>query len=148
MKRDQLAHVIRAAQEVSGCNVFILIGSQAANVQIESRPEAMALSPELDMYPLDRPDLAELIDGNLGEGSAFHTTFGFYAQGVGPETAQLPLGWRTRAIERTLGDFGATVIAPELHDLCVSKAIAGRPKDRTYIASALSSNLVSMDTLL
>ncbi len=38
------------------------------------------------------PELAEKIEGALGEGSQFHETFGYYAQGVGPETAVLPSG--------------------------------------------------------
>jgi len=33
------------------------------------------------------------IDGAIGEGSEFHATKGFYAQGVGPGTAVLPDGW-------------------------------------------------------
>ena len=36
---------------------------------------------------MQRPELAELIEGAIGEGSPFHDQFGYYAQGVGPETA-------------------------------------------------------------
>ena len=34
-----------------------------------------------------RDHLADKIDGAIGEGSQFHQTYGYYAQGVGPETA-------------------------------------------------------------
>lgn len=37
-----------------------------------------------------------IIDGSIGELSAFHDTFGYYAQDVGPETATLPAGWVDR----------------------------------------------------
>ncbi len=35
---------------------------------------------------------ADLIDGSIGELSPFHETFGYYAHGLGPETAALPAG--------------------------------------------------------
>ena len=45
----------------------------------------MLRSPELDIYPPRAPELADLIDGSIGEGSPFRGTFGYYAQGVGHE---------------------------------------------------------------
>jgi len=53
------------------------------------------MSAEADIYPYQAPDLADEIDANIGEGSRFHETHGYYAQGVGPETAILPLGPQT-----------------------------------------------------
>ena len=40
--------------------------------------------------------MADRIDGAIGEGSQFHETYGYYAQGVGPETACLPADWMQR----------------------------------------------------
>ena len=37
------------------------------------------------------------IEALIGEMSLFHDTFGYHAQGVGPETAKLPAGWEGRA---------------------------------------------------
>jgi len=45
------------------------------------------MSAEADIYPLQAPELAEKIEGAIGEGSQFHQTFSYYAQGVGPHTA-------------------------------------------------------------
>jgi len=53
---------------------------------------------EADLYPLREPELADAIDGAIGELSAFHDTYGYYAQGVGPETATLPAKWIDRVI--------------------------------------------------
>ena len=53
-------------------------------MSIADLPEVMQQSGELDIYPLRRPELAEVIDGAIGEGSPFHATFGYYAQGVAP----------------------------------------------------------------
>ena len=74
------------------------MGSQAALVQHARLPAAMLRSPELDIYPPKAPELTDLIDGSIGEGSPFHGTFGYYAQGVDPETAKLPAGWQERAL--------------------------------------------------
>jgi hypothetical protein len=52
----------------------------------------------MDIYPLHRPDSADVIDGAIGEGSHFEDAFGYYAQGVGPETAVLPAGWQNRLV--------------------------------------------------
>jgi len=48
----------------------------------------MLQSLEVDVYPLSDPAGADLIDGALGDGSQFHVAFGYYAHGVGPETAK------------------------------------------------------------
>ena len=41
---------------------------------------------EVDVATLDGDEnKSDLIDGNLGEGSQFHETYGFYAQGVKSE---------------------------------------------------------------
>lgn len=51
------------------------------------------MSAEADIYPLNATHKADAIDAAIGEGSRFHETYGYYAQGVGPETACLPAGW-------------------------------------------------------
>jgi len=89
--------VVRAAADIAGDTVIYVLGSQAALAQFESLPAAMAASPELDLYPGTNPGMADVIDGNIGQGSLFHATHGYYADGVGPETATLPSQWKTRA---------------------------------------------------
>ncbi len=82
---------------------------------------------EADLYPRNRPERADLIDGAIGEGSHFHQQFGYYAQGVGEDTATLPRGWQKRLVtiknENTGGVHGLCL---EVHDLALSKYIAGR----------------------
>lgn len=36
----------------------------------------------------------------------------------------------------------AVAIAPEIHDICASKAVAGRTKDHAYIDAAITTNIV------
>lgn len=148
MNRAEVAHIVRAAQEITKEREFVLIGSQAAHLSIEDLPPVMLQSGELDIYPLRKPDLADLIDGAIGEGSGFHATHGYYAQGVGPETARLPKGWKQRAIRVSPPPMnGAIAIAPEIHDICASKAVANRPKDREYIEAAIAASIIDTTIL-
>ena len=104
---------------------------------------------EADIYPKNKPALAELVDGSIGEGSFFHEEFGYYAQGVGPETAVLPQGWQDRLIrvesENTAGIAGLCL---EVHDLAISKYVAGRPKDRDFTRGLARQRMVERETLL
>lgn len=148
MKRSEVAHVIRAAKALTEEREFVLVGSQAAHLALDRLPPEMEQSGELDIYPRRRPDLADLIDGSIGEGSLFHSTHGYYAQGVGPETAKLPRGWEARAV-RVSNDAidRAVAIAPEIHDLCASKLAALRPKDFSYVEAALEAGLARAEVL-
>ena len=101
------------------------------------------------MYPKNRPERADLIDGSIGELSMFHDTFGYYAQGVGEETATLPHGWKGRLVPvRSARTRGATGWCLEAHDLVITKLFAGRPKDRAFVEVALRHGLVARDVLL
>jgi hypothetical protein len=84
--------VLGAASNVTGQDEFVVIGSQAILGSDERPPASMLQSMEVDIYPLHDPAAADLIDGALGDGSMFHAFFGYYAHGVGPETAKAPRG--------------------------------------------------------
>ena len=91
---------------------------------------------------------ADLIDGSIGELSTFQETFGYYAQGVTPNTALLPDGWRKRLIAyQTPGTQGVTAHCLEIHDLWLSKAAAGRPKDVEFCRALTARALVNPKTL-
>ena len=96
MTREELEHIIRASGEVTDQYEFMIVGSQSILGPVPNPHEVFTMSAEADIYPLHAPELAEKIEGALGEGSQFHETFGYYAQGVGPETAILPSGWMNR----------------------------------------------------
>jgi hypothetical protein len=104
---------------------------------------------EADVYPKNKPELAELIDGSIGEGSPFHVTYGYYAQGVGEDTATLPAGWTERLVPiRNPNTRGATGWCLEAHDLTISKYVAAREKDDRFVRAALAAQLVDPRTLI
>jgi hypothetical protein len=127
--------------------MFVVVGSQAVLAQYPDLPEPMARSMELDIYPKYRPDLSDVIDGAIGADSPFHGTFGYHADGVGPETARLPRTWEDRAIRFTASDGVVVAICPEIHDLAVAKLLAGRPKDLEWLRAAAASHLLRLDRL-
>jgi hypothetical protein len=110
VNRRQLEHVIGAAATIAEDDDIVVIGSQAILGQFPDAPEELLVSVEADVYPMHHPDRADLIDGSIGELSPFHETFGYYAQGVGEETATLPAGYKERLVPvrgpRTRGATG------------------------------------------
>ncbi|MBM3738836.1 MAG: hypothetical protein FJW39_23925 [Acidobacteria bacterium] len=125
-----------------------MIGSQAILGQFPEAPGELRVSREADVFPLHHPERWDLIDGAIGEGSPFEASFGYYAHGVGPETAVLPGGWRDRLVlvsnENTLGTRGWCL---EVHDLAVSKHAAGRGKDIEFTAALVRHGMTSHDVL-
>lgn len=148
MKREQLEHVLRAAAGVTGADRIVVIGSQAVLGQFPNAPADLLVSIEADLFTLRSPADAELIEGSIGEGSPFHRTFGYYAHGVGEETAVLPVGWKDRLVAVTAPSMGgATGLCLDVHDLAVSKLVAGREKDLSYVCSLLRNGMVNAPTL-
>jgi hypothetical protein len=149
MNRAQLERLIRAAATIADDDEIVIVGSQSVLGQHPDAPAALLASMEADVYPRNHPERWDLIDGSIGEGSPFHSTFGYYAQGVGPETAILPAGWESRAIRiNTSATRGATGIALEIHDLLVAKYAAGRDKDRAFGRTAFESGLALPEKVL
>lgn len=146
MQRDEIEHVLRAAAAISRENSFVLVGSQAVALLLDTAPAQLLVSTEIDLYPALHPEKAELIDGAIGALSSFHDAFGYHADGVGPETATLPPDWMQRAKLFYFGDV--TAICPDLHDLAASKCAASRDKDAEFVRLLLQHQLIQLDTLL
>jgi hypothetical protein len=144
MNLKQLEHILRACGSIAGSREIIVIGSQALLASYPDAPDDLLRSMEVDCYPLDDPAKADLIDGSIGELSPFHETFGYYAHGIGPETAVLPQGWRRRVVRLENENTGGVVglcLAPA--DLAVSKLLAGREKDVEFVRAMLRARLVT-----
>ncbi len=87
MKKSELAHILRAACEITGDPHILVIGSQSilgSFTEVELPSEATR-SIEADVAFLDDSDetKSDMVDGGIGEQSKFHETFGVYGQGVG-----------------------------------------------------------------
>ncbi len=148
MRREQLEHIIRAACGITGAPTVVIVRSQAVLGQFPDAPEELLVSIEADVFTLRDPADADLIDGSIGERSTFHETFGYYAHGVGRETAVLPHGWEDRLIRlENANTGGGAGLCLEVHDLAVSKLIAGRDKDLEFIHALLCRRLAETGVL-
>jgi hypothetical protein len=96
MNRYEVEHILRASRGVTGQKEFVIIGSQSVLGKHPDAPRELRQSMELDIYPRNEPNLSEDIEGSLGRYSHFSETYGYYADGVSPDTAFLPAGWEDR----------------------------------------------------
>ncbi len=149
MTRLQLEHLIRAASTIADDPDIVVIGSQAILGQYPDAPAEFLVSKEADLFPRHHPERAELIDGSIGEGSPFEKTYGYYANGVGPETAVLPEGWQERLIvisnPNTLSVRGWCL---EVHDLAIAKLVAGKEKDLDFVEGLQRHDMGRVEVLL
>jgi len=85
----------------------------------------------------------------IGELSFFHEHFGYYAQGVGPDTAHLPTGWRDRLTRlQSAATNGRVAYCLDPVDLFVSKACAAREKDGRFNRALLAAGIVTLEQAL
>lgn len=149
MTREELEHIIRASGDVTDQYEFMIVGSQSLLGSVPYPEESFMVSMEADIYPLNAPELADKIEGAIGEGSLFHQMYGYYAQGVGPETAILPQGWLTRVCRVQNSNTGDRVgYCLDVRDLFLAKAAAGREKDREFCIALIQHGYVTMDQVL
>lgn len=149
MTRSELEHLIRAAGAIAQDDQIVIIGSPAVLGQFPEAPASLRASMEADLFPRNRPERAELVDGAIGEGSRFHEQFGYYAQGVGEETALLPRGWQKRLVRIKNPDTGGVEgLCLEVHDLAISKYLAGREKDLAFTRELARHGLTNAPMLV
>ena len=157
MRRDQVQHVARAAAQVAGVKRVLVVGSQAVlGTYDESElPERAVRSLEADIVVLDDDEqgtLSNLVDGSIGFGSRFHTTFHVYADGVDLTTSRLPDGWAGRVMTERIPASDhtepVTVHYLEAHDLCVAKLAAARTQDFEFVDALVAADLVDLPTLV
>jgi uncharacterized nucleotidyltransferase DUF6036 len=148
VNRAQLEHLIRVAG-VTGSRRLIVIGSQAilGEHPFDAPPQALR-SRETDLIPIDAPERIDVLTGPLGELSAFDEAYGYHADGVDLTTATLPSGWRERLVPIDNPNTNGYVdLCLEVHDLVVSKYVAGREKDREFCRAVVRAGFVDRGTI-
>jgi len=149
MTRDELEHIIRASADITDQYEFVIVGSQSILGSVPHPEEVFKASMEADIYPKDAPEMADKIDAAIGEGSQFHETYGYYAQGVGPETAIVPADWQSRVHKvQNANTNDRAGYCLDVLDLFLSKAYAGRSKDRAFCMALLQYGYVRPSRLL
>lgn len=144
MNRKDLEHLIRAAATVTNEYELVIVGSQSILGSIPYPPDELKMSAEADMYPLNAEGKSIELEGALGEGSPFHTTFGYYAQGVDSTTSTLPEGWKDRLhrVQNQATEYRVGFCLDVL-DLFMAKTAANREKDREFNMALLRYGYVN-----
>jgi hypothetical protein len=124
VKRAELAHVLRAASDITQELEFLVVGSAAILGSYDDRrlPEAATRSREGDITPyrIQDREMINRIEIYLGEGSRFGTTYGYFADAVDLVTSKSPAGWEQRLVRFSPPDAnGAVGYCLEPHD-CVA----------------------------
>jgi len=149
MKRHELEHIIRAATRIANEYELVVLGSQSILGAFPHAAQELLVSMEADVYPLGAEEKADLIDGAIGEGSQFHETHGFYAQGVDSSTAILPTGWEQRLVRiQNANTEGRTGFCLDPTDLFMAKSAAAREKDRLFNIALLAHGYVTLEDAL
>ena len=139
MTLQQFDHICRAAAAVADVKKIYVFGANAIIPWLAQSGHPIPLpdftpSRELDVSVGDEK-MDTLIDGAIGELSAFDQTFAVYAHGVDLASFQAPANWRQRTGKRTEPMSSVEIIVPHPHDLIISKLAAGRPKDFDFAVS-------------
>jgi hypothetical protein len=149
VRKSDLLELIRQINEISSDEKPIIVGSQAIHAITENLPEIAKKSIECDFLLVDgKTDIRTEINKNLGVFSDFQLEHGFYADALGLATVVLPTDWRKR-LQPLLDENGDTVAyCAEIHDIAVSKLIAGRDKDFRFLLDAFWLEIISIEQLI
>jgi hypothetical protein len=153
MNVARIEHILRAAGDATGQTDFVLVGSAAIFLWVTVVPDTMAMTREADIYaPV--PDSAEAeriaseLDAILGHSSPFDNEYGYYCDGVGPDTALLPTSWQDRAKNFSSPNTnGVSALVPHPIDLAISKLAAPREKDMEWLVAGVAAGIFSISEL-
>ncbi len=133
MKKQHVDHVLRAAGRITGEKRFIIVGSQALHGKFPDAADSIVRSAEVDLIAVKDVDRTEWLN-QIGQDSAFHETYGYYADPVDETTtSKLPKGWKGRLINLPEGETeGVRGLCLDPHDLAIAKYTARREKDLEF----------------
>ena len=88
------------------------------------------------------------INKKLGVFSNFQLENGFYADALGLATVILPTNWQER-LQLFKDENGETIaFVAEIHDIAVSKLIAGREKDFLFLNELFIREFIEIDVFI
>ncbi len=149
MRKLDLFELIREINEISAEAKPIIVGSQAIHAITTTLPEIAQKSIECDfLFAGGKSETRAEINKKLGVFSNFQLEHGFYADALGLATVVLPTNWQERL--QPLLDENGEIIAycAEIHDVAVSKFVAGREKDFQFLKDAFWLEIISVDEFI
>ena len=149
MRKSSLFELIREIRRLAPDETPIIVGSQAVHIITNFPPEIVQKSIECDfLFGSGKSETRTEINKKLGVFSQFQLEHGFYADALGLATVILPTGWEDR-LQKLENENGAIVAyCAEIHDVAVSKLIAGREKDFLFLKEAILREFIEIDIFI
>ncbi len=146
MRKQNLFNLTAEVRKIIG-DLPIIVGSQAVFAVTDYPPEIARLSVECDFLMIgERFKFRDEVTKNLGIFSQYRLQSGVHADGLGRATVVLPKNWESRLVELK-DESGATIaLCAEIHDVAVSKFIAGREKDFEFLRVAFQADYLQIET--
>jgi len=149
VRKLDLFELVRQIKTIAPEETPIIVGSQAVHAITPLLPEIVQQSIECDfLFTGGKSKTRIEVNKKLGVFSQFQLEHGFYADALGLATVILPTGWQERL--KPFEDENGNVIAfcAEIHDIAVSKLIAGREKDFLFLKEAFLREYILIDQFL
>lgn len=149
MRKSDLFELVRQIKVITSDEMPIIVGSQAVHLVTDFPPEIIQQSIECDfLFSSGKSETRIEINKKLGVFSNFQLEYGFYADALGLATVILPTGWRERL--QPFKDESGEIIAlvAEIHDIAVSKLIAGREKDFLFLKELFLREFIEIDIFI
>jgi len=149
VRKSNLFELIREIKKLAPEETPIIVGSQAVHTVTNFPPDIVQQSIECDfLFARGKSETRVEINKKLGVFSPYQLEHGFYADALGLATVILPTGWRERL--QSLEDENEKVVAfcAEIHDVAVSKLIAGREKDFLFLKEAFLREIIKIDIFI
>ncbi|WP_176731503.1 DUF6036 family nucleotidyltransferase [Burkholderia cenocepacia] len=145
MNLDDVRTILAEAKKLSHHTEYVIAGSLSVLGLKTDIPDLMSLSIDIDFYPLRDPGRAGEIARELGEGSEFHKTHGYYLDPIHPELPTLPRTWRNRVVTHDLG--GIQAIFLEINDAAISKYTRGAENDLRWLEAGYDAGILDIDAI-
>ncbi|MCA1634176.1 MAG: hypothetical protein LC802_10905 [Acidobacteria bacterium] len=149
MNKEQLLDLTERVKLVAGVELPVIVGSQSLYAITSNVPDSVRRSVECDflLLAVGTPAFRAVIE-QIGFASSFQETHGYYADAVGLATVVLAAGWQERLVPLTDEEGKTHAYCLEVHDTCVSKLMAGRQKDFTFIKELVDRGLADIDVFI
>ena len=148
MSRSDLFQLLQTLSTVTGDEPLIIVGSQSAHGQVPWLPSAVTMSIEVDVFLKPGTGLHRRLRLDYGMDSPYHAAHGVYADPLGAGIVSLPPGWEERLVTLSADDGSVTWQALEIHDTAVTKLMAGRAKDWSFLSELLFAGALELDRFL
>lgn len=147
MSLEDIEQVLISASQISNHRRFVIAGSLCVIVAVMRPPAEMSMSRDLGMYPqLDPGRCFVEIAAQLGEGSDFHKTHGFYADPITPKLLASPEGWEARLAPISFPS-GVVGYFMDPNDVAVGKLVRAQENDIQWVSAGLNEGIVNPEII-